>query len=375
MSSNKVVVRRRRPDGKLRAVGAYIFAGLFTRGVSEHFEVVAHLEDGPFGVATARRNFPDMLIHEGPPDQWPTEKLRRGGVDLVFANPPCAPWSAANGKPYHNWKEDVRVSCVQRTFELMERLRPKVWCFESVRGAYTKGRDMVDDMAKGAREMGYQVTHLLTDALCHGVPQSRKRYFMVCHRVRIDWKPTGIEPRTVKDAIGRGFRRPKGDVIEKMPDRLAKLLPYTEPGERLASVYDRRVKNPEVVVLPSGMEKRVGRPGFLHYRLCWDQPCGTITGSATKHHPQEERYISMAESKRLCGVPDDFEFAGKCHDQYAEIAKAVMPPVGEYIAERAAHAIRKDRRADPDTVTEVTIGKDDVQVKEMADGVDTTRQA
>ena len=81
---------------KLNAVGSYIFAGGFTLGVSKHFNVLAHLEDGAYGVSSARKNFPKLPIHTDP-STWPLKKLA-GTADLVYGNPLCAAWSDLNGK-------------------------------------------------------------------------------------------------------------------------------------------------------------------------------------------------------------------------------------------------------------------------------------
>lgn len=335
---------------------------MFTQGVTQHFDVVAHLEDGPFGVATAKRNFPGLEVHEDP-DSWPIEELKRQNIRFVFANPPCAPWSQANGKAYHGWKDDPRVSCVHKTYDLLEQLRPDVWTFESVRGAYTKGREMCDELAQRANRLGYRVTHLLTDGAECGIAQSRRRYFFVAHKVRINWLPTEKPAVTVKDAIGNMKLRPD-DVVAPMPDRFKKIVKITEQGEVMRKVYDRvnKIDSEGVSLAENGRIK--GRPGFLIARLGWDRVSPTITGSATKIHPTEDRFISIRETKALCGLPDGFKFEGKMSDQYAQIAKAVMPKTAEYLAGRVAEAIKRGAPAKVG-VCEVTIHRDSVEHKEI----------
>lgn len=68
-----------------------MFAGGFTLGVREYFDVLCHLEDGKFGVETAKKNL-KIPIHQDC-RSWPLEDL--GRVDLVYCNPPCSPWSTA----------------------------------------------------------------------------------------------------------------------------------------------------------------------------------------------------------------------------------------------------------------------------------------
>lgn len=359
MKKKKIVIKKRaEQQAKLTAVGAYIFAGLFTVGVRKHFDVLAHLEDGSFGVETARRNFPSMPIYDSP-DEWPIDSLSR--VDFVYANPPCAPWSRANGKGPLSWKSDPRTSCVARTFDLLRKLRPKVWMFESVRGAYTTGREMIDEMAAEAVKMGYSVTHLLVDANNHGVAQTRKRYFMVCHRVRVNFVPSGLDPVTVGQAL-RGV--PEDPEHKQIQDRFMPLLPDLRQGERLRDVFDARMRNSVANLRKENGHIR-GRPGFLLNRLHEEKPCSVLTGSATKIHPRKSRYISIAETKALCGVPREFKMHGTLDDKYAQLAKAVMPPVGEYVAACSAAAIRSNLKITSPLVRQVVVHKDTIDVTAM----------
>ena len=77
----------------MRAVGCYIFGGGFSLGVRRKMDVICHLEgDDGYGVASVRRNQPDVPIFFGP-SRWPIAELRAIAPDFVYANPPCAAWS------------------------------------------------------------------------------------------------------------------------------------------------------------------------------------------------------------------------------------------------------------------------------------------
>lgn len=325
------------------AVGAYIFAGLFTVGVSEHYDVLAHLEEGQFGVATARRNFPDVDVHTDP-ETWPVRALRRRGVNLVYCNPPCAPWSnAGTNKGMTSWRSDPRVSCFKRCFGLLESVRPDAWVVESVRDTFKKGRDMLDDMAERAADLGYATTHLLVSGRHHGLPQARKRYMMVCHRHRVRWRPTGLDPVTPGEALEE-VEDPMGDGCQPFSDRMKWLWKVSEPGERLRKAFERAQGGGTLAKDERGIVP--GRPGFLYYKLDPDKEAPTTTGSATIVHHEERRYLSVNEYKALNGVPQDFDMGdGAPSPKYAELCKAVMPPVGAYVAEALAAALDEGKRA------------------------------
>src|SRR6266566_8003425 len=139
------------------ALGVYIFAGGFIVGVKcVGFNVVTHLEDGPFGVSTTKRNHPELAGHVHlDPASWPLDQLR--GVDFVYGNPPCAPWSQAGMSWKHKrgladswWERDPRVSCVYQMFDVLEKVRPRVWAWESVARAAVAGRPLIDSLAERA---------------------------------------------------------------------------------------------------------------------------------------------------------------------------------------------------------------------------------
>ena len=74
----------------MNAVGMHIFAGGFAVGVERAgFDIEAHYEDGTYGVATFQHNRPGVPVHTKYVD-WPAPA---GHVDLLYANPPCAPFS------------------------------------------------------------------------------------------------------------------------------------------------------------------------------------------------------------------------------------------------------------------------------------------
>lgn len=306
------------------AVGAYIFAGGFTSGVREAgFKILAHFEDGDYGVATAKLNFPGLPVHTDPA-RWPTAEL--AGADFVYSNPPCAAWSAAGVSSAAKWETDARVDCTRRSFALVGSVRPKVWCWESVARAYTLGRPLVDKFTREALALGYSVTHLLVDARRLGCPQRRNRFFMVAHKVALPFEQPDFPVVTVREALKGVASEPRQELSGAA---WVELLPELEHGREMRRLFESR--NPELVEAAAG-GRVIGRPSFQVRRLDPDDVSFTLTGGAQMIHPDEDRYISVPESAALCGYPRDFEFLGRLPQQYAQVAQAVMPPVGRWLA-------------------------------------------
>ena len=74
----------------------------------------------------------------------------------------------------------------------------------------------------------------------------------------------------------------------------------------------------------------------------WDRVCGTITRSEIAWcgiiHPDRERYISLAEAKRLTGFPDDFRLPDR-KAGIGLVGNAVPPPLMKAIAAHVREAV------------------------------------
>jgi len=76
-----------------------------------------------------------------------------------------------------------------------------------------------------------------------------------------------------------------------------------------------------------------------------DEPSPTVTqmggvlGAASVTHPTEPRKFTIAELKRLCGFPDDFELTGSYRQQWERMGRAVPPPMMRAVAESVARVL------------------------------------
>lgn len=345
---------------KFKALGCHIYAGGFTLGVMKHLDVVAHLEEWNFGVETVRTNL-KIPVHVGKPEEWPVAEFK-GKVDFVYGNPPCAPWSQGAGREGGLWQRDPRVQHWINVLELLDRLEPKVWACESVRGIYVRGRTVTEPYIIRAAKKGYRATHVLVNALEHGVPQSRPRYFLVLSKVDLPWYPTGLK----KDAS-------MADAWKRLPKRRTEIttkayferfIKKADPGEDLRTTFNR-----EMVGKMKMVDGHVqGRPAFSVKRLREEGLAHVITGGRSFVHPVEHRFLTVEEQQLLCGYPPGYVFKGAVSGQYAQIGKAVMPPVAAYLASVVAAGLKKNRRPPILAPEEVTIRRD-VVLRRDADRV------
>lgn len=319
------------------AVGVYVYAGGFTLGIREHFKVLAHLEEGMYGVKSSVHANPGLAVFDNE-RYWPLDKYE--GVDFVYCNPPCAPFSQAGATMRGGgdaWKTDKRLKCWRNCFVAFEAIQPKVFAIESVVRAYTAARSFVGELEEMAHQMGYAVTHLLVDAQNHGMAQKRKRYFFIAHKVKLDFPAPDEDTLCVYDLL-RNVEDPGYIPIWKNPvhEALIPFLPHKFSFRKIWEEYysiEGRGTNAQGGV--------TGRPRIFIHRVHGDGLIGTITGDYFIH-PSLDRFMGINELKVLNGFPEKYWLEGNPSSHFSLLSRGVCPPVAEWLARHVARCIDKD---------------------------------
>jgi site-specific DNA-cytosine methylase len=303
------------------AVGGDVFAGAFTQGVVQAgFDVNVHLEHVPYGIKTSMLNFPNLDIRVGV-ENWHVENLKK--VDLLYCNPPCAPWSTLSAGRAYTWDQDPRLSCIDTLMEAGLKMKVKAYIWESVTVAWGKGRSFVDEKAKLWLANGYHVTVLIQNNLYLGAPQCRKRMFFVAHQYPLVWPKLTLKFPTIRQLI-------KGIKVKESE----KWLP-TE-GDRILweeSAKYRGQFNVTYKALSEAKRKRVRcKPNWLAKRFDLDQVCPVFFPGSV-WHPTEPRRFTYKEMLAICGLP----LTWKCEtDKLGPVggllSRTVLAPAGRWIA-------------------------------------------
>lgn len=347
---------------KLTALGVDIFAGGFTLGISQHFEILGHLEEGSYGALSSKMNFPHLPIVVGQ-DNWKPflDDLvaRRGKPNLVYCNPPCAMFSIAGATMRGGgeaWRDDPRQSCWHACFSVFEYLKPDFFVIESVTRAYTAGREFIQGFVDRAAAMGYSTTHLLLDAQHLGLPQIRKRYFMVIHKKRLsiqqpNWGPVTTVDEALADVTDPGYFSPINDPVQKS------MVPLLGPDTPMRPMWEKHME--ETVGPPETWPRStfgvIGRPRLFLRRINGKRPIGTIAGDYFIH-PHEDRMLGVNELKKLGGFPLDYVF--EQHPRYwpAYISRGVSPTVGAYLGAQISAALTH-------SPTEIDVSEETVDIR------------
>jgi site-specific DNA-cytosine methylase len=343
------------------------FAGGFTLGATlAGFEIIGKREaTGGFGVPAVEGNkklLGDFSIEAGAPDTWTPLK-----ADLVFGNPPCSGFSNRSSM-VRGLDENGEIQRVQYTgyaaapnqcmWDLIEyaaKCDPEIVMFESVQGAYNKGRDLMQDL-RNSLEMKtgsqYHLYHVLHDVAKLGGAQERKRYFWVAARIKFGVDPVEISPTTVKDRIGDlenvALGSMNGHQIEDTPRgrRVTELASKVEwkANEVSGDVYRRALDlGADLALWDDDLKSDKGITQFAPKRLNYDTPSNVLAGDALwrQVHPTLPRTLTHREVARLSGFPDDWD-CEPYQDRKANAywwGKGICIEAGKWISTAAYNAI------------------------------------
>ncbi len=320
-------------------------------------------------------------------------------LDLLVGGPPCQGFSSAGRRDPH----DPRNRLLSIYLEAVEILRPRFILIENVKGITVSfsERDNPLETVNYSTELllalsgEYKVWSEMLDSSDFGVPQSRKRFFVLAQRkdIEIDWDPfmeiaanrqsflrrKGLHAKTrsqsalsdleltrngsitSQDTLGFeeiAYKHPLTHYQKLMRDGATTPPSCTRLARHRPDIADRFSKIIELCHkdghLNSSLRKAErDRFGLLKKAtrvLDPDQPAPTITSMPDDLlHYSEPRTLTVRENARLQSFPDWFVFKGKYTTgghlrrkevpRFTQVANAVPPlmveAIGETILEHA----------------------------------------
>lgn len=252
--------------------------------------------------------------------------IKKGELDLLSGGAPCQAFSYA-GKRLG--LEDARGTLFYHYAVFLEKLQPKMFLFENVRGLLTHDHGKTyETMLNIFTNAGYTISKQVMNAWEHGAPQKRERLITI-----------GIRNDLVASCV---FEFPKAheykpvlrDVLLDCPEGPG--VPYGEKKRKIFELvppggYWRDI-DPEVAkeYMKSCWDMEGGRTGILR-RMSLDEPSLTVLTSPSQKqtercHPIEARPFTVRENARCQMFPDTWGFCGNVMSQYKQVGNAV--PVG-----------------------------------------------
>ena len=257
-----------------------------------------------------------------------------GELDLLSGGAPCQSFSYA-GKRLG--LEDARGTLFYHYAVFLQKLQPKVFLFENVRGlrSHDNGRTYktIHDIFKAE---GYMVQSNIYNAWNYGVAQKRERLIMIgirndlFGRLHIETpKPYDKKPvlrdilNDVPSSVGVSYSEYKRKIFELVP-----------PGGYWRDIPEAIAKE----YMKSCWYMGGGRTGILR-RLSMDEPSLTVLTSPSQKqtdrcHPLEARPFTVRENARCQCFPDDWEFCGSVGQQYKQVGNAVPVQLAYEVARK-----------------------------------------
>ena len=308
--------------------------------------------------------------------------IPEGGVDLVTSGMPCETFSTA-GNTSRSFYDD-RQFLFREGIRIAQISKAKLILFENVPAITTKTvskkskRLIVDVLKKELEAAGYK--NYIEVVLCanqFGVPQRRKRYFILASRYskwELSWPiPNSGREISVEEAL-TGLKNVVGNSgkeeseyngqeseysllmknddfwkrITPQPAKVTNHMPMKHrdctlerfsllhQGESLKDLFERYIGDER-----EELQKRRVLPKKMfikrNYRLKSSEPSPTVTSHCLDEfvHPIYDRALTVRECARLQSFPDSYDFCGgpyiiphidrTIQDKYEQIGDAVPP--------------------------------------------------
>jgi DNA (cytosine-5)-methyltransferase 1 len=314
-----------------------------------------------------------------------------GEVDVVAGGVPCQPWSLGG---VHRGYDDHR-NLWPELFRCVREVRPRAVIAENVRGLLrpsfrpyyeyilrelgapfeerVDGEDWRDHDRRlqkilrdeeGDPSERYDVWCLPVNAADYGVPQVRRRVFVIAFRQDLglsDWQP----PQPTHSDAALLVAQEDGSYWEEHG-----LAPQPTLALPLPGVVDRlarwRTVRDAIAGLPEPIGDRVEHPDWLHH-YGWpgarhyvghtpnelDRPAKTVKAgvhgvpggeTVLKLDDGTIRYMTVREVARVMTFPDDWWLAGPRGEQMRQLGNAVPVLLGEVMASAVAEALGRRKK-------------------------------
>jgi DNA (cytosine-5)-methyltransferase 1 len=272
----------------------------------------------------------------------------KDSIAIVAGGPPCQPWSTGGKQLGRADGRDGFAHFVR----IIDQIRPLAFLMENVPGLAAPGNlEYLRALMADLTGLGYQVDYRVLDATAYGVPQRRRRLFVVGTAAsrELTWPEDITGPRTSRPV------RTAGDVVsadltvgDPNPSKVTYAKnPVIRPSPFAGLLFNGggrplNLAAPAPTVLASAGWNRtpwIDTDGILteyhaHLRAGGEPRSGIVQGA---------RRLTVAEAALLQTFPAYLTFAGSRASQYIQVGNAVPPD----LAAAMARALVRSLGAEP----------------------------
>lgn len=297
------------------------------------FENLLAIEFNKDFAKTYKYNFPKhhLLVDDiKNVDEREIKKILNGNkVDVIIGGPPCQGFSIA-GNIGRSFIDDERNHLFKEFVRFVKIIKPQMFVLENVAAMerHNKGKT-INDIVSSFDSLGYSVKYKVLNAVDYGVPQERRRIFIVG---KLSSENDFIFPQkknkivSVRDAIGNLPVLHSGECSE-IPNHNA-MTHSKQMLEKMSYIKNggNRFDIPEDIRPKSGDSRK-----YIRYDS--EKPSFCVTGDMRKiFHYEQNRALTCRELARLQTFPDDFVFYGNAGRVQQQIGNAVPVKLAEAVA-------------------------------------------
>ena len=267
------------------------------------FEIVAAYDKWQAALSVYQKNFEHeckMLDLSNVEDC--VAEIESKHPDMIIGGPPCQDFSSAGKRDEDNGRGDLTGNYAQ----IINRIRPKWFVMENVE-RITKTKKLID-AKKIFKEAGYGLSWQVLDASKCGVPQKRKRFFMIG---KLHEQDDFMVP-----FLQSGLSKTSMTLREYFGDSLGVEYYYRHPRS-----YARR--GIFSIDEPSPTVRGVNRPMPKGYEIHDNDPIKSKEGI---------RALTTIERSYIQTFPKTFKFEGSKTELEQMIGNAVPVKLAEYVA-------------------------------------------
>lgn len=308
---------------RLRAMDLFCGAGGSTCGAkAAGVQVVGAVDAWDLACMTYRANHSGAKVYHSTCEQLDPKLVQRevGPIDILLASPECTNHTCAKGAAE---RCEASKNTAFQVVRFARRLQPRWIVIENV--IQMRTWDRYEELIEDLEVEGYHCAPHVFNAVDFGVPQSRRRLFVVCQR-ESDPRPIVLpetRKRTAREIVDTN------GTYRFSPLRTARRAIGTiERAERaIAEVGER---HPFLLVYygsdGAGGWQRLGAP--LRTITTLDR----FAYVRPRNGAHEMRMLQVEELKSAMGFPADYLFrVGTRRDRIKLIGNAVCPPVMTHI--------------------------------------------
>ena len=322
------------------AIDLFCGVGGMTYGMKKAgIDVIAGIDiDSKIGKVYEKNNHPSWFINKDIRYVTGQEILElfgdSQGLKILAGCAPCRPFSIINRD---GGRQHSDYSLLDSFSRLIREVEPDGVIMENVPGITSSGKAIFQRFLHTLRSVGLNPSYNIVDAAAFGVPQHRKRLFLIASREApkipkfTNGPGTKKEYKTVKDAIFKFPPIESGHRETGPRNHSCKTLEQVNITRLKLTPKDGGSRNqvPKELWIPTHL-KHDGHSD-TYGRMSWNEPAPTLTcrclsiSNGRFAHPEQDRGISIREASTLQTFPKRYRFPNNFTLAQMAIGNAVPP--------------------------------------------------